>query len=317
MRQETALVSEPTEHEMLIDWRGVRLAGSLHLPPGGDPAPVVLMMQGSGPSDRHSNGYFLPIRETFLRRGIATFAFDKPGCGASTGDWRDHALEGRADQALGVLDALHAHPALDARRVGVWGQSQGGWLAQMIAARDSSLVFAVSNSGPSIGVEAQDLYGCEHSMRAEGRPEPEISDALSFMRSAHYEARRGTGYAEVEDKLLRYARQEPWYGYATVEDQGDWELTSRFVQEAYDPRETLARIKCPYLAIYGGLDVLVPAWQSAEETGRALREAQNDDAMVAVFPTGDHRIHDVVTGAFAAGYLDLLGDWTARRAERV
>lgn len=278
--------------------------------------PVVLMMQGSGPSDRHSNGYFSPIRETFLRRGIATFAFDKPGCGASTGDWQDYALEGRADQAVAVLDALRADAALDAGRAGVWGQSQGGWLAQIIAARDSSLMFAVANSGPSIGVEAQDLYGCEHSMRAEGRPEPEIRNALSFMRSAHSEARRGTGYAEVVDRLLRDARTEPWYGYATVEDERDWELTSRFVQEAYDPRDAMAQIKCPYLAIYGGLDVLVPAWQSAEETGRALREAENDDAMVAVFPTGDHRIYDAVTGKFAAGYLDLLGDWTARRAER-
>ena len=58
------------------------------------------MMQGSGPADRDGNGYFPHIRDTFLSRGLATFAFDKPGIGASMGDWRDYALRGRAKQAV-------------------------------------------------------------------------------------------------------------------------------------------------------------------------------------------------------------------------
>ena len=307
---------EPAEHEATVDWNDVRLAGTLHLPRCEEPVPVVLMMQGSGPSDRHSNGYFPAIRDTFLERGIATYAFDKPGCGGSTGDWRDHALEERADQAVAVLQVLAEHPAVDRKRVGVWGQSQGGWLAQIIASRTPGLMFAVANSGPSIGVEEQDLYGCEHTMRAAGRAEGEIEQALAFMRATHEEARRGTDYAALEAMLLRQARTEPWIEFATIEDEKDWELTARFVRERYDPCKEMARITCPYLAIYGGLDVLVPAWWSATQTGHALQAARNDDAAVVVFPNGDHRIRNAATGDFVAGYLDLLGDWTARHAER-
>ena len=73
-------------------------------------------------------------------------------------------------------------------------------------------------------------------------------------------------------------------------------------------------MQVPHLAVYGGRDVLVPAWQSAEEAGLALQEAGNADATVVVFPQGDHRIQDASTGHFVSGYLELLVNWTVRRA---
>ena len=84
------------EVKLSFDWGGLKLAGSLDLPSGAGRHPAVLMAQGSGPADRDSGGYFEPIRQTFIDRGVATFAFDKPGCGESSGDWRHYALEARA-----------------------------------------------------------------------------------------------------------------------------------------------------------------------------------------------------------------------------
>ena len=88
-----------------------------------------------------------PPSATFLAGGIATFSFDKAGTGGSTGDWRHDALEGRAAQAAAMLAWLRASDGSTSARVGVWGHSQGGWLAQMLAARDPDLSFA-SNSRP-------------------------------------------------------------------------------------------------------------------------------------------------------------------------
>ena len=66
--------------EIDVGWRGEVLAGTLHLP-SDELLATMLMMQGSGPADRDADGYFDAIRGTFLRRGVATFSFDKPGCG--------------------------------------------------------------------------------------------------------------------------------------------------------------------------------------------------------------------------------------------
>lgn len=298
------------EEPLTIRWRDLSLAGSFHRPDSEGPHPVVVMIQGSGASDRTSNGYFPPIREALLARGLATFAFDKPGCGDSSGDWRDHGLDDRAEQVVAVLSSLRQHPLVEADRVGVWGQSQGGWLAQMLAARLPDLSFAIANSGPSINLTSQDLYGCEHSMRASGHSETDIELALGFVADIHEAARQGLQYETVEARVLKPARVQPWYGYMTVEDEADWRLITKFVTEGYEPLEALARVRCPFLAVYGGRDVLLPPWQSARETGHALQQARNQDSVVVVFPEGDHRIQQ--QGTFVNGYLDVIADWAVR-----
>jgi pimeloyl-ACP methyl ester carboxylesterase len=295
-------------------WRDLHLAGTLHLPATPPPHPAVLMLQGSGPADRDSDGYFPPIRDAFLSRGIAAFSFDKPGLGGSSGDWRQYALEDRADQARAAIAVLHAHAAIDSRRVGVWGQSQGGWLVQMLASRLPALAFAIANSGAAIGVEPQDLANCEQTMRAEGKSEGEIASALHFIRALHMAAESGADFETVERQLLVSARAQPWYGYGlTVDDASDWGLTCRFVQEHYEPADALAQVRCPFLAIFGERDTLAPAWESAKIYGSALRTAACQDATIVVFPQGNHRILGEETGQFVPGYLDLLADWTARR----
>lgn len=304
---------ETTRQEITFAWGGIHLAGTLHVPPSPPPHPVVLMLQGSGTADRDADGYFPPIRDAFLSRGIATYSFDKPGIGGSSGDWRDYALNGRTDQALAAITLLRAHTAIDAARVGVWGQSQGGWLVQILAARLPDLAFAVANSGAAIGVEAQDRAGCEYSMRAEGRAEAEIARALAFIDAVHAAARRGDDYATVEPTLLAPARDQSWYGYLRFDNATDWEGTRRFVTEGYEPEAALMRADCPFLAIFGTRDVLVPAWESAMIYDRALRAAGNQDPTLAIFPQGNHRIRIEESGEFCTGYLDLLGDWVARR----
>ena len=302
--------------EILLEfaWEGLTLSGTLRLPDGQGPQPVVVMIQGSGPSDRTSNGYFPPIQDAFLARGIGTFAFDKPGCGESTGDWRDHALEGRADQITVALDAVREHPKVRANGTGIWGQSQGGWLVQMLAARLSDLPFAIASSGPSINLPDQDLYGCEHTMRANGHSAAEIESALTFINELHEAAIDGLSFEAVQSQLLEPAIRQSWYGYVTITDAVDWKGDCRFILEGYEPIQAMSQIQVPHLAVYGGRDVLVPAWQSAEETGLALQQAGNADATVVVFPNADHRIQDASTGHFVPGYLDLLVNWTLRRA---
>jgi pimeloyl-ACP methyl ester carboxylesterase len=301
------------DESLNFGWNDLTLAGTLRLPDGAGPHPVVVMMQGSGPSDRTSNGYFPQIQEAFLARGIGTYAFDKPGCGESTGDWRDYALEARADQVVAALGVVRANHAVRASRTGIWGQSQGGWLAQMLASRLDDLPFAIADSGPSISIPDQNLYGCEHEMRAEGHTEADIERALAFLDDVHKAAGDGLPYDAVESKLLESARTQSWYGYAPVEDSKDWELDCQFIQEAYEPVEALSQIHVPFLAIYGGRDLLVPAWQSAEESGHALQQAGNADATVVVFPNGNHRLQDTSTGEFVTGFLELLADWLAVR----
>jgi len=303
------------EVKLSFDWAGLELAGSLHLPLVTRPHPAVLMAQGSGPADRNSNGYFVPIRRAFIDRGIATFAFDKPGCGESSGDWQDYGLEGRADQLIAAVELVRNHPAIDGERVGIWGHSQGGWLAQKLARRSNGFAFAIASSAPTIAVHQQILYDSEQTIRNAGFDQPAIREALSLTRALLDAAASDTDFGSISTQLLEPASRNSWYSnYDTIADAGEWHHAKTLVGAPHEPLRDLKDVTCPFLAVYGGLDTLLPPWRGVEESGRALAEAECSDVTIVAFPDGDHRMQAPDTKDFVDGYLDLLGDWTASRA---
>lgn len=309
-----------TARDLSFDWRGLTLAGTLHLPPGDAPFPAVVMMQGSGPTDRDSGGYFPQIRDVFVGRGLAVYSFDKPGIGGSTGDWHDYALHDRADQARAALDIVAGQPEIDAGRVGVWGHSQGGWVVQIVASGRPDLPFAVVSAGPGIDVREQDRYSFEVMLRSLGLEDPHVERAVATLDAIHGAAMRGDDYAAVDRDLIAPLRGEPWYERLPEDERNlldsaaMWGLTRRIIQEAYDPPSALERISCPLLAVFGSLDPLLPALESAGIYCASLARAGNHDATIVVFPGANHRMLVEETGELTGGYLDLLGDWVARRA---
>src|SRR5215210_709589 len=101
----------------------VVLAGTLHRPDG-DPRATVLMVPGSGPSDRDNEGYFPALRAGLLERGIAAASFDKRGTGESTGDWRDTGPAEQASDVAAQLACLRQTAGADPTRLGLFGHSQ-------------------------------------------------------------------------------------------------------------------------------------------------------------------------------------------------
>jgi endonuclease YncB( thermonuclease family) len=109
-------------------------------------------------------------------------------------------------------------------------------------------------------------------MRADGKAPEDIERAIAFERALHAAAARGEDYASVSRALLQPARNQAWSGYHALEDAEDWELMCRFMVEPYEPAEALARVRCPFLAIFGEIDPLLPAHRSAVICGEALRK---------------------------------------------
>jgi dipeptidyl aminopeptidase/acylaminoacyl peptidase len=83
--------------------------------------------------------------EHFLARGVATLAVDGPGQGET------HAtlpMSADYEKAVStVREWLSDHPAIDSRRIGVWGCSTGGYLAVRAMAFDAQISLGVSVGG--------------------------------------------------------------------------------------------------------------------------------------------------------------------------
>lgn len=137
------------------------VAATLTLPPGAGPFPAVAMVHGSGPRTRDEFDIFSAYLEL---NGIAVIADDKRGIGESRGTYpgeaaSELAIDQLARDAQAEVGFLVKLPHVDAKRVGLFGDSQAGWISALAASRDSAVSWLIFNSGPTTTVGETDYWG--------------------------------------------------------------------------------------------------------------------------------------------------------------
>jgi hypothetical protein len=306
---------------------GVHLAGTLTMPVGEGPFPVVLLITGSGAQDRDETIFehkpFLVLSDYLTRRGVAVLRVDDRGTGSSTGAGpNDTTADFATDVEAGIVFLKTRHE-IDPARIGLLGHSEGGAIAPIVASRDASIAFVVLWAGPGVpgadiiveqvraiamasGVSATQSEKSAATQRA-------VLDAIMKAPDA---ASARTGAAQVlvdhgapaPDEMSLRQLTSPWYRY--------------FI--AYDPAPALRALKAPVLALLGGKDLQV----SASQNGPALREALHDnpDARVIELPNLNHLFQTAVTGSvseygkieetIAPEALKTIGDWIVSRTAR-
>ena len=188
-----------------------------------------------------------PIWAEFARRGIASLAWDKPGVGCSTGDWRAQSNEDRAHEALAAIAFLCGRPDIDPAAIGVWGISQAGWVLPVMCAGGAAPAFLIAVSAP-VGTGAeQELFRVAHGLPADGYSADETARALAFTRLRLDLLRADAPYADIgaaQDRVML----ERWF-----EPLGrlDEEACAFLKAGAFvSPRPLLPAINCPVLAIF-------------------------------------------------------------------
>lgn len=160
---------------------GERLAGTLCLParPARALAPAMLLIAGSGPTDRNGNqapahvtNLLLQCAELLASHGVASLRFDKRGVGPRSPPPADPAQQSEffrfshyVNDAAGALKALADHPGIDRDRIGILGHSEGGMIALAltqhpdIAVRPATLILASTPGRPADVVIRDQLEG--------------------------------------------------------------------------------------------------------------------------------------------------------------
>ncbi len=81
----------------------------------------------------------------------------------------------------------------------------------------------------------------------------------------------------------------------------------------------MERVQCPVLALFGGLDLQVPAEINKQAMEKALTKANNKEYLIKVFPKANHLYLSAATGSpseyatmkkdFVPGFLDTMTEW--------
>lgn len=324
-----ALRIRTRDEEVSFEQGDAALSGTLILPPGQGPHPAIVLLHGSGPLTRYSFG---PYPRFFSNLGLAVLFYDKRGTGASTGTRLD-ASTGRPEalsesvypddlrnDALAAVRFLRDRPEIDPDRIGLWGSSEGGMLTTQVAAHDRRVAFVINSVGFMGRLADTILYQGAAKMRAAGKAEVEIAEAVAFNQRWMDVGRSGTGFeafvAERERVVAGGKRDWLFYEEAgfTSQEQLSWAM--KHILD-FDSLPDVSRVACPALGLFGERDVLTDAPRAAAAMLQALQRGGNSDASVRVIPNATHSLMEASPrGYMAAGVFDTLQAWIRPRAFR-
>jgi uncharacterized protein len=282
------------------------------------PLPGLVLVDGSGEGAADDWGEW-PDR--FLDCEAVVLTHDKPGCGASPGDWLAQTFLDRAHESLSALRVLRSHPAVADQPVGLVGFSQGGWVSLLAASLDDELVdFVVSISGPGVGPADQERYRIERELRAQGVNDENVAEALAWIDER---ARRLLGGEDVASVLADQARfsDRAWYAGATQFFDNPVALGFLARNLDFDPLPVLEQVTCPVLALHGAADTLVPVPASVAAYAEHLRRLPGDLHGIVSFPGADHGLFTADpdpavarTDQLAPGFLSMVAAFLRNRA---
>src|SRR6185295_6439624 len=219
--------------------------------------PAVVIGHGSGAQSRH--GFYARIRfmaDAYARRGIAVLAYDKQGVGDSKGDWETEGLDALAEDVAAGLRFLKSRPEIDAKRLGLSGSSQAGWVLPRAARLFPGVRFIQLRGGAApMKVEQQERLRLELQMRADGFPQSEIDRAMRMRGLIDEWVKTGKGKDEVTAEWARAAKED-WAGYIDGLPSGD----GAWLREAFkfDSAPDLIAFTGAYHQLFGGLDPITP-----------------------------------------------------------
>jgi pimeloyl-ACP methyl ester carboxylesterase len=288
-------VSERRATELIVSVRGAQLAVT-YTP--GDIALIALHGASNGTRD---HPLYQHLHAILPRHGFGVATFDRRGEGASTGDPSVGDFELQASDALAVTEAIAA------KQIGLWGFSQGAWVAPIAARRSHRVRFLVLIAATGVTPSAQMQYATAEHLRRAGY-ESRIVEWASQLRR-QFEAWVHEPDPADGERLrgaLKAAEQEPWWSLAFLPAQLPDAMGRRaWISEMdFDPLPYMRAVADPTLLFYGEDD----EWTPVDASVAAWRRARGDAVHVAVIDGASHDL-TIADGTLSPTYEQHLVTW--------
>jgi pimeloyl-ACP methyl ester carboxylesterase len=262
-----------TVREEKVPIRKGALFATLFTPVDSKNPPVVLMIAGSGPTDRDGNNYLLPgknnsllqLADSLAKHGIASLRYDKRGVGKSRSDTmikeENITVDTIADDAAQMYQWLKAQGYHD---IFILGHSEGSLIGMMISATLRPQGFI--------------------SIAGAGRKIREIlNEQLSGQLPVELYTRLNHAFDSLEEGLS-VTPNPALYSFLRPSIQPYMKSWLKL-----DPQEIIAKLNCPVLIVQGSRDI-----QVSVKDAEILHNAK-DGSKILIIPNMNHVFKQVET----------------------
>ncbi len=260
----------PGEYEistsvLTVELDGTSVQARLLLPVGAtEPVPGVVFVHGAGTG--RFDGAFVDQARELATAGIATLVPDKR---LDTYSTRHRDYVAMAGDYQFSVDVLRGVEGVDPARVGIYAESEGGWVAPVMAAEDPQTAFVILASAPVVPPRQQAAFAVDAYLRNTGVP-------LSVFRAIP----RAVGM------------QFPGGGFEYAD---------------FDVQPWQQRLTQPLFMAYGTADPSMPVIQGPQQMIADVAVAGNDQVTLRYYEGANHGIK--VGDVLATGYVRDLATW--------
>ncbi len=280
----TSAFSIPGDEALSIPAVGFNLAATITKPPKATgKLPALVLVGGSGPTDRDGYAFGIPVIGQMARdlvdAGFLVVRYDKRGVGQSGGRTETATLADYAEDVRAILKWLADRDDIDDKRIGVVGHSEGALVAMLAARRDNraaalALVAVPSTTGAELVLEQQ-----LHLLTRAKTPEAEMQEKIALQKQINQAVITGQGWDALPADVRR-AADTPWFQSFLL----------------FDPPAVMKDLRQPILIVQGALDTMAPPHHAEKlaELARARRRKVAVD--IAIVPGVNHLLVPATTG---------------------
>jgi pimeloyl-ACP methyl ester carboxylesterase len=241
----TVAFSVPGDEAVTIPSIGFNIAATITRPKSSAPVPAVILIGGSGPTDRDETVAGIPvfgqIARDLVNAGFAVVRYDKRGVGQSGGRMESVTIADYAEDARQVLLWLEKQKGINKDRIAVVGHSEGALVSMLLSGRERGKVAAMvliagpSSNGSEIVLEQQKALLSKMPI-----DDAQRGEKIALQEKINQAVIKGTGWGDIP-QAARLLADTPWfYSFLT-----------------FDPAKAMADTRAPVLIVQGELDTQV------------------------------------------------------------
>lgn len=288
-------ISRPNDEAIKISGNGFSLAGTLSKPaqPAAGRRPAIVLVGGSGPTDRDGVAFGIPIlgemAGALADAGFIVVRYDKRGIGQSGGRAESASLADYAEDLRAAVRMLSQRKDVDARRIGVVGHSEGGAVALMAAAKDKRIAAAGLVATPGVTGAEIVLAQQKRLLDRSTMSETEKQEKVAAQKRIHDAVITGKGLDTLPPEVRR-AVDTPEFQSVLLAD----------------PAKIMPNVRQPVLILQGQLDTQVEP-PNADRLAELARQRKRPATVDVVnVPGVNHLLVPATTGEFDE-YVRLAG----------
>jgi pimeloyl-ACP methyl ester carboxylesterase len=290
----------------------IKIGADIYVPKQPLPSNIgIALIQGSGESGR-DNQWSKEHAQFLSENGFHVLLPDKRGVGSSTGSWKSASYEDLASDAINSQKFLKSKYNLS--KVGLMGLSEGGRVATIAAALDSTIDFLVTISSSSLSFKESIIHEMINTAIQEGLNSQEIEKML-YLHVLLFNYAENNDWSPLE-QFYAEQKESSWAEFVQTfpTSPNDWRF--QFIKKNlnYNPIAYFQKLTQNAFIAYGSEDIQdnVPVFRSIFNLQSVFEKIKKINYQIHTYPSG-HGLRDSKSGELLKQYKSDLTSWLLKQ----